>query len=93
MPRGKTSTAVMTTVAATTGSASVLAANPARAGAIIFNNSTTTAFIAYGTVASATTYTQRIAAGGYYEMVEPVYTGAISAIWSAGTGGFNVTEL
>jgi hypothetical protein len=100
-----TSGAVMTdiqagssTLSSVAGSASavqLLAANPSRRGAVFFNDSTAVLYLGFCPVASVTTanYTVQIAAGGYFEMPEPIYTGVISGVWAAANGAVRITEL
>lgn len=88
-------TATITTVASQDTNITILAANPNRIGATIFNNDTGVLYLKFGATATATTSnTVVIAAGGYYEVPAPVYRGIIDGIWvTSGTGSANVTEL
>lgn len=85
-------TSTPTSVTASTGSVSLLAANTLRKGATITNASTATLYVEFGATASATAYTVQMGAGDYYE-VPANYTGAISGIWSAVNGSALVREL
>ena len=85
-------TAVLTNVAGSATSVTVLAANTARKGAAIFNDSTTDLFCKFGTTASATSFTVKILAGGYYE-IPFWYNGIITGIWTTATGNARVTEI
>lgn len=76
----------------TTTAAVVLAANAARKGATVFNESGAVLYLALGTTASLTAYTVQIAIGAYYE-VPFGYTGALWGITTAGTTVARVTEL
>lgn len=87
------STATLTQVAQNAASTTILAANANRLGAMIQNRTTTRLFLAFAATASATAYTTRVPAGGYYE-VPFSYTGIITGIWAAaGAGDAQVTEL
>lgn len=88
------STGTMTSVAITTSSVSLLAANAARKGWSVMNDSTKTIYIAMGATATTSAYTVRIASNAYYESLgERVYVGAISVIGATGvTGNAAVTE-
>lgn len=87
------STGVNTSVAGAASDTSLLAANAARRGATVFNDSTVTLSLLLGaTAASATNFTMKVAAGGYYE-VPFGYTGAVRGIWASATGNARITEL
>jgi hypothetical protein len=60
---------------------------------VIFNDSTQVLYIKFGATASATSYTVQVAAGGYYELPMPVYTGIIDGIWASANGNARVTEM
>lgn len=71
-----------------------LAANTARRWACFFNDATVAVYVKFGTTASASSFTVKIRAGGYFEMEIPMYTGQIDAIWDGGgSGALRVTEL
>ncbi|BAY77958.1 hypothetical protein NIES25_44280 [Nostoc linckia NIES-25] len=80
------------TVAASTSSGTILAANSNRKGATIWNDSTANLFIDFDSAASLSDFAVKIAAGGYYELPFN-YTGVISGIWSAANGNALVREL
>lgn len=92
------STGTTTQVAGSASSVTVLAANSARLGATIVNDSSATLFLLLktGGTASTTVYTVPMAAkgsvGAYYE-VPFNYTGAVIGIWSAAAGNAVVTEF
>ena len=86
-----------TSVASVITSVTLLAANTARAGATIYNNSTSVLYVELGATASLTAFTVVLAAisggiGGYYE-VPFGYRGVISGIWPVANGNANVREL
>ena len=85
-------TATPSSVAASTTSVSLLAANPARKGTAIWNNSSANLYVELGATASASAFTARVGAGGYYE-VPFTYTGVISGIWDAANGSALVREF
>jgi hypothetical protein len=88
------SSASLASVADTTTSATLLAANTARRGFAIFNDSASALFLKFGATASATSFTVRIEAGGYYEMYGAgVYTGILDGLWAIDAAGdARVTE-
>lgn len=89
------STATLANVNDSASSVTLQAANTARLGWSCFNDSDQILYIKFGATASATSFTVKVAAGGYYEMpTAPVYTGVIDGIWAAdSTGAARVTEL
>jgi hypothetical protein len=74
----------------------LLAANPLRLGAAIYNNSDGDLFIKLGTAVVATTalFTVKVIPGFYYE-VPYNFTGVITGIWAAAatSGDAQVTEF
>jgi hypothetical protein len=90
----KSSTGSPASVASSAASVTVLAANAARLGATVFNESTQILYLLLqtGGTASLTTYTLQMAGGGYYE-VPFQYNGALIGIWAAANGFARVTEL
>lgn len=91
--QNKAPTANVSTVSATTSTATLAAANTNREGLYIFNDSTATIYVKLGTSASTTDYTFVMYENGYYEMPLPVYTGAVTAVWASATGQARITEL
>lgn len=85
-------TATLTNVAASASSVTILAANTARLGATIVNDSTQVLYLKMGATASSTSYTVKLAAGAYYE-VPFGYTGILDGIWASASGNARVTEL
>lgn len=81
-----------TSVPASASNVTVLAANSARMGASITNDSTALLYLKLGATASTTSYTVKMAAGAMYE-VPFGYTGVIDGIWASATGNARVTEL
>ncbi|WP_432812080.1 hypothetical protein [Pantanalinema sp. GBBB05] len=86
------STATPTSVTAATTNTQLLALNTNRKGATVWNNSTAQLYLELGGTASATVYTAKLEAGGYYE-VPFGYTGAIAGLWTAANGNALVREL
>lgn len=77
-----------------TTASTIAAANTNRRGLIIFNEGASQdVFIKYGTGATTTSYAFKIIkAGGYWEMPQPIYTGAITAVVATGSTELQVTE-
>jgi len=87
------STPALSNIASNNSSVTILAANAARKGAMIFNDSTQVLYLSFGTgAASTSSYTVQIAPNGYYELPFS-YTGALTGIWSVVNGNARVTEL
>lgn len=88
----KAATATLANVSSSATSVTLLAANTARIGATIFNDSSAILYVKLGTTASATSYTIQMAAGSYYE-VPFGFNGRIDGIWASANGSARVTEL
>lgn len=90
------STGTTTSVTSVATSTLLKAANAARTGITIANDSTSILYVLLGTgTASATNYTFAIAAKGTIASDRTVtgYTGAIQGIWAAANGFAMVTEV
>lgn len=89
------STATITnSPAVTTLTQVIVAANPARKGLVIYNNSANSIYLSYGPTANSNTLCTRVLATfTQFDMPAPIYTGVISGIRNAGTGFCVVTEL
>lgn len=89
------SAGVTTTIPASVVPAVYLAANPARLGAMINNDSAGRfLYIKLGGGVSGVSYSVRLGPHSYFELPFPAYTGVIEGVWAAGLGGFaTVTEL
>lgn len=72
----------------------IAAANVARRGLMVYNDSANNLFLALGAAASSTSYTCKVPGGAYYEMPYG-YDGLVTGIWdgSTHTGAARVTEL
>lgn len=86
-------TSVVTVVVASITSGVILAANAARVGASIFNDSNKTLFLLFGAgTASATNNSVSVPQGGYVE-VPSNYTGVVTGMWNVANGNARVTEF
>jgi hypothetical protein len=84
-----TATSVASTVTTNT---TILAANAARFGASIYNESTAVLFLLLGAgTESATVYTLQMAAGSYYETPFG-FTGIIKGHWASANGSARIVE-
>ena len=62
-------------------------------GRVVFNDSTATLYLLYGTGATTTNYTVQIGPGGYHEFPDAVmYLGPVEGVWSSATGNARTTE-
>ena len=84
----------MSSVAASTTSASRLAASASRKAWVVSNTTAAIAYLRFGSgAASATDFTVQLAATtGYYECPQPVYNGPVQVILASGTGNVIVTS-
>lgn len=83
-------------VNASAASVTLAATDADRKGLMVYNDSAMALLLRYGTPATATSFTVRIPAYGYWEMpAGMVYTGVVSGIWehAAPTGAAQVTAL
>lgn len=89
----KAATSAVSAVADSTSSGQLLAANAARLGASVHNDSSARLYIKAGTTASTTDYTVSLPQYGTWE-VPFGYTGRIDGIWASdpGDGGARITE-
>ena len=75
-------------------SAQVLAANTARTGLYVTNTDANACYIYFGTTATTTKFTVRLATNERFVMTAPIWTGRIDAIWDAdGAGSLIGSEL
>lgn len=93
----KAQTSSTTSVASSASNVTILAANNARKGATITNDSSVVLYIKLGTTASTSSYTVVLAGAvaapfAYYE-VPFGYVGIIDGIWASATGNARITEL
>lgn len=89
----RTSTSAVTSVSASVTTGTLLALNANRRQAMIYNDSTANLYLKFGATASTTSFTIKIAGGGYYELPQPIYTGVLDGIWDSATGAARITEL
>lgn len=88
---GGAGTVTNANVSASATSTTLLAANAARVGATIWNDSAAYLYVKMGTTAAATDAVVKMSPGSYYE-VPFGYDGRIDGIWEAATGAARVAE-
>lgn len=73
----------------------LLPENAARRGLTLFNDGGTACYVLYGAgTVSSTNFNVKIAAGGYYEMPQPILRSRVTAIWDAtASASIYVTEI
>jgi hypothetical protein len=91
--QGQVSTATLANVSSSASSTTLAAANTARRGLVIVNDSTAVLYVKFGATASATSFTYQLGPGDTLEMEQPVYTGVVDGIWASANGAARVTEL
>ena len=61
-------------------------------GRAVYNDSTATLYLLFGTGATTTSYTVQIGPGGYFEFPSsPLFCGEVDGIWSSATGNARTT--
>jgi hypothetical protein len=80
-------------VAASTSSVTLAAANATRRGLSVYNDGTANLFVKHGATASASSFTVKVPAGGLYELPAPYYRGVVDGIWDVANGSARITEL
>lgn len=77
-----------------TQSVTLLSANEARIGGTFYNDTAQSAYVSLGgTASSATSFTVKMAAAGYYELPYS-FTGPVTARWAgADAGAMRITEF
>jgi hypothetical protein len=86
-------TGTLSTVASSATSVTVLAANTARMGATVYNDSTQILYLGYSaTAASTSAYSVQVPPSGYVE-IPAKYNGQLTGIWASANGNARVTEI
>lgn len=85
-------TSNITSVTSSASNVTLLASNPNRKGASIFNDSSQVLYVKFGTTASSTSFTVRLTNNDYYE-IPFGYVGQVDGIWASANGAARVTEL
>ncbi len=87
------STGTQSIVASSATDVTILAANSARKGFYVFNDSTQVLYLLLSnTTSSATVFTQKMAAGDSFSAAPGTYTGIVKGIWASANGNARVTE-
>lgn len=86
-------TGTLSNVSGSITSGTILAANTARLGASVYNDSSAILYLRLSSgTASATSFTVKMQPEDYYE-VPFSYVGAITGVWASATGAARVTEF
>ena len=81
-------------VSSSASSVTLLASNANRVMASVFNDSTQVLYLKFGSTASSSSYTIKMAAGAYAELPATLYgTGIITGIWASANGSALVGEF
>lgn len=81
-------------IASTTSSTLIAPANPARRSLQVVNDGTATLWLTFGPVATASSFTAKLAPGATFVAEEPgVYQGDVAGVWSITNGSARVTEI
>lgn len=86
-------TATLANISGATSSTTLIASNTARRGVICVNDSTATLYLKFGTTASTTSFTYKLAPGDTWELGQAIYIGIVTGIWDSATGSARCTEL
>ena len=87
-------TPTLSNVASSASNTTLLAANVARIGAVIFNDSTAVLRAKFGATASATSFTYKLNPGDTLTIDSSIlYQGIIDGIWESANGFARVTEM
>lgn len=90
----KVATSSLTNVAASATSVQLIASNTSRRALVLYNDSTVTCYVKFGTTASSSSFTFLMQAASTLILNEdPIYTGRIDGIWASATGNMRITEL
>lgn len=89
----RSTTGAKTNVASSASSVTILASNASRLGMTVYNDSTQVLYLDLtGGTASSSSYSVQLAAGAFYVLDPPFYTGLITGIWASANGNARVTE-
>lgn len=80
-------------VTASNGSIVVLGAEPFRKNLLFYNDAPGPVWIKYGGGAQTNNFSLKMAAGAYWEMPKPPYTGSMTAHWDAASGSLYYTQI
>jgi hypothetical protein len=86
-------TAALSNVSASATVVTVLAANPARVGFALYNDSGSYVYVKFGSSASSSSFTLKMAPNSVWHVPQASYSGVITGIWESATGTMRVTEL
>jgi hypothetical protein len=73
-------------VASSATAVTLQASNANRRQLVVVNDSTAVLYLKYGSGASATSYSYKLAASDTWEMPLPAYTGIVTGIWASANG-------
>lgn len=88
-----TTTATVSNVTSSITPVTLFSLNVGRRGATIFNDSTQTLYVKFGSGVSSSSFTVLLVAQAYYELPNPVYLGMITGVWASANGFARITEI
>jgi len=83
-------TGTLANITMTGSSVTLAASNTSRRGLSIYNDAGVVVYVKFGSTASSTSFTVKMADQSFYELPEPVYTGIVTALGAS--GDVRVTE-
>jgi hypothetical protein len=92
IPTGAT-TSTSSSIASSSSNILLLASNTDRAGATIYNDSTSILYVKLGTGCTTSSFTCQLPPCSYYEVPTPVFQGEIDGFWATINGNARITEM
>lgn len=86
------STSTTSSVSGSASSVQLLASNSSRKSASIYNDSSASLYVKFGTTASTTDFKYPLGPRDILEFPAPIYTGRVDGIWSSASGAARIAE-
>ncbi len=86
------STSTTSSVSGSASSVQLLASNGSRKSASIYNDSSASLYVKFGTTASTTDFKYLLGPRDTLEFPTPIYTGRVDGIWSSASGAARIAE-
>jgi hypothetical protein len=87
----RANTGTVSSVSGSVSSVTLLAANANRIGLRVYNDSSATLYLKFGSSATTSSYTKKLFPESFLEDYQ--YTGLVAGIWDSAAGAARVTEL
>lgn len=88
-----TDDATVTAVAASVTAVTLFVGTGQVAYRSVYNDSTSTLYLKYGSSSSTALYTAQVQPQGFYDIPGSIYTGLVTGIWLAANGSAMCTEV